>query len=132
MKYSNWFGVIFSLVLILACFNPWIYIVSQNISFTGMNRALPAYGRPGLVHIVLAVVAILCFVIPKVWAKRTNIFICAINVGWGVRNLIIISACSYGECPERKSWLLIALSASVLMLIFTFLPDIEVKDEDDY
>ncbi|MBI2731206.1 MAG: hypothetical protein HYX40_10705 [Sphingobacteriales bacterium] len=131
MKYSNWLGAIFSIVLIIACFNPWIYIVSQNISFTGMNRALPAFGRPGLVHIVLSIAAILCFLIPKVWAKRTNIFLCAINLGWSIRNLIIITACSYGECPERKSWMLIALSASILMLILSFLPDIKVPNEEN-
>ena len=129
MKYSNWLGVLFSVLLIIACFIPWIYIPSQNIFFTGMNRLLPAYGRPGLVHIFLAGVAILCFFIPKLWAKRANIFICAINVGWGLRNFIIISSCSYGECPERKSGMLIALSASALMMVFSFLPDIKVKEE---
>ncbi|MBI3719664.1 MAG: hypothetical protein HY252_13865 [Sphingobacteriales bacterium] len=130
MRYSNWLGSIFSIVLIIACFNPWIFIVSQNISFTGMNKALTAFGRPGLLHIVLASAAIICFLIPKVWAKRANIFVCAVNLGWSIRNLIIITACSYGECPERKPWIIIAIAASVLMLIMSFLPDIEVPNED--
>ncbi|HET9057627.1 MAG TPA: hypothetical protein VFN30_12350 [Chitinophagaceae bacterium] len=132
MKYSNWFGIIFCAVLALACFNTWIYIVSQNISFTGMNKALPAYGRPGLLHLIFAFSAAFCFLIPKVWAKKANVFICAINLGWALRNLFIITACNYGECPERSPWMLVALSASILMLIFSFLPDIKVKNKDDF
>ena len=131
MKYSNWFGVIFCIVLVVCCFNPWIYIVSKNITFTGMNAALPAFGRPGIMHIFLASCAALCFMISKVWAKKANIFICAINTGWSVRNLILIPACSYGECPERKFWMLLALSASILMLIFSFLPDIKIPEEEN-
>jgi hypothetical protein len=131
MKYSNWLGLIFSIVLIIACFNPWIYIVSKDISFTGMNGALPAFGKPGLIHIVLATAAAFCFMIPRIWAKKANIFICAINVGWSARNLILIPACSYGECPERKAWMLIALAASILMLIFSFLPDIKVPADEN-
>jgi hypothetical protein len=130
MRYSNWLGFIFSIALIIACFNPWIYIVSQNISFTGMNRALPAFGRPGLLHLVLSGAAIICFLVPKVWAKRANVFICAVNLGWSIRNLIIITACSYGECPESKPWMIVTIAASALMLLMSFLPDIEVPNED--
>jgi hypothetical protein len=132
MKYSNLLGVFFCGALAVACFNPWIYIVSQNITVTGMNGTLPAFGKPGLMHLVFALMSALCFLIPAAWAKKANIFICAINLGWSIRNLVIIPACSYGECPERRNWMLIALSASILMLIFTFLPDIKIKDEDDF
>lgn len=131
MKYSNWLGVVFCVVLVIASFNPWVYIVSKDITFTGMNRALPAFGRPGLLHVVLGTAAALCFLIPKIWAKKSNIFICAVNLGWNVRNLILIPACSYGECPERKAWMLIALAASILMLVLSFLPDIKIPTEEN-
>jgi len=41
--------------------------------------------------------------IPRVWAKRWNLLIVALNISWAARNYFIISACSGGECPEKKS-----------------------------
>lgn len=129
MRYSNWLGTLFSLLLIIACFYPWIYIPSKDITFTGMNNTLD-YHRPGIAHIFFAAIAILCFLIPKIWAKRGNVFVCAINLGWSIRNLIIIPACGYGECPEKRIWLYVTITASLLMLLMSFVPDIKVPKEE--
>jgi hypothetical protein len=94
MKYSQLLGCIAVFLLAAVCYLPWSFIAEKNIIITGMNAPDPTkYGKPGLMHFVLGIPLLFFFIIPKIWAKRSNVFIAVINVTWGVRNYILLSTC---------------------------------------
>ena len=78
---------------------------------------------------ILSVAAMIMFLAPYIWAKRTNIFIVAFNIAWAVRNYILLSRCYGGECPEKKTGLYLLLAASLVMMVAAFVPDIKIKEE---
>jgi hypothetical protein len=82
------------------------------------------YGKPGLMHLVLGAIIILFFLIPKIWAKRINVFIAAINLAWAFRNYILLTTCYMGECPKAKPALYLSPLLCLAILIMTFLPDL--------
>jgi hypothetical protein len=129
MKYSQLFGILACIAQVLVCFMPWSFVADQNILITGMNAAVRDYGKPGLVNIILSGVMVLFFVIPKIWAKRTNVIIAAINIAWSVRNYLLMSACHGGECPEKRIGVYLLLCLAILILIMTFMPPINVESK---
>jgi len=127
MKYSQLLGILACIAQVLVCFMPWSFVAEKNILITGMNSAVPDYGKPGLVNIIFSVVLVLFFAIPKIWAKRTNVIIAAINVAWSARNYLLMSACHGGECPEKRAGIYLLMALSILILIMTFMPPIKVE-----
>ena len=67
--------------------------------------------------------------IPRLWAKRWNLLVVALNIAWAVRNVIIISMCRDGECPEKQTGLYLVILASAIMLAAALFPDIKLKEE---
>jgi hypothetical protein len=129
MKYSSWFGILAVGLLLAACYMPWVYVPAQKLEIAGMfASAKHNFGKPGLMNIFLASLAAVFFLIPKIWAKRTNIFVCGFNIAWSIRNYILLSKCYDGECPELKAGLYLAILASVLMLVFSFVPDVKIEE----
>ena len=92
---------------------------------TGTN-----FGKPGYFHFVLTAFFLLCTFVPRVWAKRLNLLITGLNVGWALKNFFIIAACSGGECPIRKIGIWFILLASVIMLLSALFPDMKLKEEN--
>jgi len=129
MKYSQQIGAILCLIVIGSCFIPWSYIPSLHATLTGMYTATTDFGKPGILHIAFSFMAFVLFLIPKLWSKRTNIFICAFNLAWAVKNYMLYSMCSAGDCQEKKTGIYIMLIASILMMIMSVLPKIEVNWE---
>lgn len=126
MKYSQLFGIIAVLALAAICYLPWSYIQEKNILVTGMSAPGTMFGKPGLMHFVLGVPLIMFFIIPKIWAKRINVFISAINLAWSVRNYILLSTCFMGECPKIKLGLILSMALSTFILVMTFFPKIKI------
>jgi hypothetical protein len=131
MKYSKWIGVIGVLVLILACFQPWMFVASKNLTISGFHTEGTNFGRPALVNVVLSAIAALLFLSSSVMGKRFNIFFCAFNMAWAFRNFLIMSICRSGECPEKKAGIYLLLAASLLMMIAALFPDIKLKEENE-
>ncbi len=129
MKYSQSIGIIAVLALIGICFIPWVYIASQNITFTGMEAGTN-FRSPALASITLGLVSVILFAIPKVGAKRTNLFVGAINFAWSIRNYILMTTCLAGDCPEKKVGIFLQLAVSLVILAMTFLPKIELPKKD--
>lgn len=103
MKHSKWIGFFAVCILTIAAFQPWIWVPSNNIVITGMHTKGTNFGKPALMNLIVSGVAAILFLIPSVMAKRANLFFCAFNVAWGLRNFVIVSTCRAGECPEKKS-----------------------------
>lgn len=115
--------------MIIACTMPWVQVISKNITVTGLKATGTNYGMPGLMNIILGCVATLFFLLPKIWAKRTNIFVCALNAAWAVRSYILVSTCQMGECPEKQVGLYLLFVASVMMLVAALFPRMELPTQ---
>lgn len=126
MKHSQTIGIISALIIIILCFFPWSYVASKQLTVSGLHAEGTSFGKPGLFNIITCCVMILFFLLPRIWAKRTNMFIAALNLAWSFRNYILISACMMGECPEKKPALYLILVLSGVIQVMTFLPKIKL------
>jgi len=129
MRYMKWIGLVAVTLLAVSCFLPWVLIASKNIIVSGIDATGTNFGKPGYTHFVLGFLFIIFHFIPKLWAKRINLLVVALNIAWAVRNYFIISMCREGECPEKQIGLWLVLLASVLMLLAALFPDIQLKEE---
>jgi hypothetical protein len=129
MRYMKWIGLLAVILLIVSCFTPWIIINSKNIIVSGIDSSGTNFGKPGYTHFILGFFFTIFHFIPKIWAKRWNLLIVALNIAWAVRNFFIISMCREGECPEKQIGLWLVLIASSLMLIAALFPSMELKEE---
>ena len=125
----KWVGLVAVILLVVSCFLPWVSIISKNIVVSGIDSTGTNFGKPGYTHFVLSVFFIIFHFIPKLWAKRTNLLVVALNIAWAIRNYFIISMCREGECPEKQIGLWLVMFAFVLMLIAALFPDVQLKDE---
>lgn len=128
MKYSNYIGVAASVALIIFCFVPWVYIGYIKTTITGLSSGNTNFGRPGAMHIVFAILSLIFFLTPKVWAKRANLFVVTLNFAWAVRNFFLITQCEAGECPEKRLGIYAIILLSVIILIMGLLPKMNLKD----
>ena len=125
----KWIGLFAVILLIVSCFLPWVIIPSKNIVVSGVGSTGTNFGKAGYTHFVLSVFFIIFHLIPKLWAKRWNLLIVALNIAWAIRNYFIISMCREGECPEKQIGLWLVMISSALMLLAALFPDIELKEE---
>lgn len=128
MKYSNYIGVAASVALVICCFIPWVYIVSVRTTVTGLNSGHTNFGSPGAMHIIFSVFAITLFLLHKVWAKRTNIIVAVLNFAWAIRNILVITHCELGECPEKRVGIYAVVILSFFVLLMALLPKMEIAD----
>ncbi len=129
MKYSKWIGLASALMLIIAAFLPWVRIESQHIVISGVDASGTNYGKPAYIHFVLLFFFIVFTIVPRLWAKRGNLFVVALNTAWALRNFLVIGTCKAGECPIRETGFYLMLLASSLMLYSALFPDIKIKPD---
>ncbi len=126
MKHSQLLGVAACLLLIINCFFPWSYVAEIHLLITGW-QAGETLGKPGVFNIILCSIMVLFFLIPKIWAKRTNVIIGALNIAWSVRNYLLVSTCSGGICPEKRAGIFLLILLSFFIEIMTFIPPVKIK-----
>jgi hypothetical protein len=131
MKYSQWIGIAAALFLIVACFLPWAYYPGLQKDFTGLFSEGNAYGRPGKVFIFFALLSIVLFAIPRVWAKRFNMMVCTLTVAFGIKSYILFTSCYRGTCPDKEVGIFLILILPVIMIVTSVLPDLEVKKKTE-
>ena len=129
MKYSQRIGIVAAIALMAICFFPWSYIASKQITVSGFSAIGTNFGKPGLINFALCVVMLVMFVVPTIWAKRTNVFIAALNLAWSFRNYLLLSSCMMGECPEKKWGLYVLVFLAFVIQIMALLPKLEVKNK---
>lgn len=129
MRYSNFIGIGAGLLMVIAATFSWIYIPSRAAYVTGFGSDIVTiFGKPVLMNIIMLSIAAILFLIPKLWAKRINPYIGAINFAWALRNLFLLSTCRNGECPEPTIWLYVYFVGSIIVLVMTLLPDLKVVE----
>ena len=131
MKYSKYIGIVAALVMVAACFMPWTFYPDLGKTFNGFFSQENAYGKPGILLSILAGIAIILFVVPRVWAKYWNIFFSAICFTYAIKSFILFAGCYPKGCPEKLIgiWLMMA-SASVLLLCALF-PEMKNRKSEE-
>ena len=123
MKHSQKIGIAAIVVLLGACFLPWAFYPDLNKAFTGFFSEGNSYGRPGRTFVVLGIVAIVFFLLPKVWAKRWNLLIAALILSYAIKSFILFSGCYHGICPQKKIGIWLMLIASIVTMLMAVFPD---------
>jgi hypothetical protein len=130
MKYSQYTGIFAAIALVIVCTLPWVYIPSLQIYLTGLNGRSSAdlsFGSQIKSHGFLATAMIICFFVSRIWSKRLNVFLGAINLAWAFKNFLIFSMCRGGECPEKQVGLYLLLVFASIMFVMSLLPKLDVK-----
>ncbi|MCG9898587.1 MAG: hypothetical protein MUF12_05060 [Sediminibacterium sp.] len=127
IKYTQPIGILSMLLMIGCCLLPWAYIPGKEIVVSGFNAEGTSFGKPGLMNLYVGVCMSIFFLLPKIWAKRTNVFFAAFNMAWALRNLILIGACMGGICPEKKAGLYGLVFFAALGLFMTFFPNVTIN-----
>lgn len=130
MRFIKWSSVLSAVVLVVACFMDWIIVESRNIVVSGLDAGSTGLGKPGLVHLIFSGLFLLLMFIPKVWAKRWNLAVVAINLGWALRNYFLITVCRGGECPTKLPGMYLVMLCSVLMLAGALFTDLKIENAD--
>jgi hypothetical protein len=125
-------GLVACIALIVSCFMPWGYYADIKETFTGLYSYNNNYGKPGKFLIFFAVAAFVLMYLPKVWAKRTNLFLCAVTVGYAIKTYILFTSCYNAYCPEKRGGIFLMLFSTVVMLIAAFFPDLKIKDKKNH
>jgi hypothetical protein len=126
-KITGWLACI---LLLTSCFMPWAYYADLNKTFNGFFSEQNIYGKPGIFFVFIAVSSAILIYLDKLWAKRTHIFLTAINIGYLIKTYILFSSCYNAYCPEKKLGLyLLALSCTALLIVSIF-PDVKLKEEE--
>ncbi|WEK33592.1 MAG: hypothetical protein P0Y53_13960 [Candidatus Pseudobacter hemicellulosilyticus] len=126
MKYSQWIGIAAAITLIVACFLPWTWHPDVQKTFNGFFSEQNVYGKPGKMLISFSSIAIVFFLIPKIWAKRWNLLVTALLLAFAIRCFIIYSGCYNGICPTKLAGIWLMLACAVLTLAMSLFPDMKV------
>lgn len=129
MRWMKWIGFLAAVTLVAACFIEWAFVSSKSITITGVNTTGTSFGKPGYLHFLFSFFFLLFNFTPRVWAKRFNLLVTALNLAWAIRNYFLITACRAGECPERHAGIYLILLASAVMIIAALFPDIKIDPE---
>ncbi|SRR5258705_3285621 len=126
MRFMKWMGITAAVLLIAACFMTWVVIPSKNIVITGIDTDGTNFGKPGYLHFITASFFLAFTLVPRVWAKRSNLVVTALNMAWAIRNYFLITVCRGGDCPEKHIAIYMIVLASLLMLVSAMFPDVRL------
>jgi hypothetical protein len=127
MKYSQWIGVAAAICLIISGFTNWTWYPDIHRYFTGFESENNVYGKPGKVFLFFSIIAIVFFLVPRIWAKRCNLFVCSLILAYAINTFIRFSACYRGICPEKQAGIWIMLSSASLVMLCALLPDLKIN-----
>ncbi|HEX5655272.1 MAG TPA: hypothetical protein VFX58_19500 [Chitinophagaceae bacterium] len=128
-RYLFWTGLGAALLLVITCFIPWVTIDAKNIVISGVDASGTNFGKPGYFNLLMTIFFVFFSLIPRVWAKRANLLVVALNLAWAIRNYFLLSACRGGECPEKETGLYLLLLACGLMLASALFPPISLQEK---
>ncbi len=108
---------------------PWVYYADLNKSFTGFFSEQNMYGKPGIFFTFIAAASIFLIYLDKIWAKRTCIFLSALNLGYLIKTYILFTSCYNAYCPEKKTGLFLVIISSIALMIVSIFPDMKISAE---
>lgn len=129
MKYSNQIGAVAAVAVIVSCFMTWISIPDLGIVVTGFRTEKTGFGMPGLINTFMSSISFVLFLLPKVWAKRSNLFFTGFNLAWAFRNMILVSTCHGGDCPVKQAGLYLLMAGSAIQMIMAVFPQVKLEEK---
>ncbi len=138
MKFSailHRIGLFTCVLLIISCFLPWMHYADATITteaqrtFTGFSTYQNQYGKPGKLLSLIAIIVFVFMLLPKIWAKRANLFITALGVGYSIKTYVLFTSCYNAYCPEKKAGIYIMLLSTILLLLAAAFPDLKLEKE---
>lgn len=130
MKYYKVIGLLACVGLVISCFLPWAYYPDLNKSFTGFFTEKNIYGKPGIAFSFFAAASLVLIFVNKIWAKRTLIFLAALNLGYLLKTFVIFTSCYKGYCPRKEYGLYCVMISSVILLLVSFFPDVKLAENE--
>jgi len=125
-KIIYWVGVAACVVLIISCFIPWTFHADIGKTFNGFFSEQNEYGKPGKMLIIFSAVILVFMLLPKIWAKRANLFLTAFLVAYAIKTYILFTSCYNAYCPDKKAGIYIMLFSTVFMLLGAVFPNMEL------
>jgi len=129
VKYLNWLGIAACVTLIISCFLPWTYHADVNQSFTGFYSYDNFYGKPGKFLVLFGAIILAFMILPKVWAKRANLFLSAFIFAYAISKFISFGSCYNNYCPQKLFGLYLMLVCTVIMLLASAFPNLKLTDK---
>lgn len=128
-------GLVACLLLVISCFLPWMYYADPHIAteaqrtFTGFSTYQNQYGKPGKLLSLIAIIVFAFMLLQKIWAKRANLFITALGVGYAIKTYVLFTSCYNAYCPEKKAGIFLMLVCMAVLLIAAVFPDFKLQQE---
>jgi len=124
-------GMVACIGMIITCFIPWVHYNSINETFTGFHVTKFAtgnyYGRAGIIISVFTAVIFLFMILPRLWAKRVNLFLAALLFAYCLRTYIIFTSALFEGEVEKKAGIYLIIVFSFIMLLGAVFPRIGEK-----
>ena len=108
--------------------DPHIGTEAQR-TFTGFSTYQNQYGKPGKLLSTIAIIVFAFMLLRKIWAKRANLFIAALGVGYAIKTYVLFTSCYNAYCPEKKMGIFIMLVSSIILLVAAAFPDLKLEEE---
>ena len=126
VKYLHWIGIVACLTLTVSCFLAWSYYADLNQHFTGFYSYGNYYGKPGKFLVFFGGLILVFMLLPKIWAKRANLFICALTLAYAIKTVILFGSCYNNSCPQKLLGLYLMLGSTIVMLIASGFPNMKL------
>ena len=95
--------------------------------FTGFFSEKNAYGKPGKFLSFFAVISAILFWLPKLWAKRTQLFLSALMVGYAIKTYVLYTSCYNAYCPEKRFGIYLMMISTVAILLVSIFPSLTLN-----
>jgi len=128
-KYLTKVGLAACVLLVISCFLPWTYYADLDQNFTGFYSWQNNYGKPGYFLVLLTVLIFIFMLVPKIWAKRANLFLSALAVGYAIKTYILFTSCYNAYCPEKKIGIYLMFISTIMMLVCSAFPDLKLEEK---
>lgn len=133
-KVAHITGILTCLGIIGACFMPWTYYQSIQQTFTGFNVVpFPTgnyYGKAGIPISVITGLVLLLMFIPRIWAKRTNLFLAGVLVAYTIRTYIIFTSALFDGEVTKFIGIYLVIILSIVLLVTTLFPNVQTNRSD--
>jgi hypothetical protein len=130
LKIIHWLGLASCVMMVVSCYLPWVYFPKIDETFTGVHvLRFPDgnyYGRAGYPIIIMTVFVTICMLIKKIWAKRTNFFLCGLLLAYVFRTYNIFTGSLIKGEVINKAGIYLILICSAIMMVAALFPDIKI------
>ena len=87
MRTMHWVGLFAAILLVIACFMPWVTI--RNLGEVSGWKAPQGFGKPAGFHFFFLILFLSTFFINNISAKYIAILAGVLNIAWAFRNYTV-------------------------------------------